>query len=256
MLNTSVCLRNAQNALRQGAKVALAYYDRPDRIEYTPDGDWPSNVHHEIYSVVANGLTTANPEHSFYHTGEKPTVDNEQPYIWVIDPLDGFDNFATGIGLFTLTAVLFIHGKPTISLIYAPIMDELFTAVLGSGSQLNGRKIRTQQGLEQSLLTASFHNIQDVYPRLTNILPPAILKTPGRNLGCLSLSLAYHASGRFLYLLASDFSKPAITAAHLLAIEAGSVGKYFTLKDSKATCCLFSAPGLLPKSFYQSIKND
>ena len=255
MLNTSVCIRNAQNALRQGAKIALAYFDRPDRIELSPDQNWLSNTHREVYTAIAASLTTAYPEHAFYPVNESPKADSTQSHIWVIDPLDGFDNFTTGIGLFALTAVLYIHGKPTISIIYAPIMDEIFTAVLGSGAQVNGKRIRTQKGMQNSMLSACLYNTEKIHADLSTVIPPAILQTPCRNLGCLSLSLAYHASGRFLFLLASDFNKPSVTAAHLLAIEAGSVGKYFTLKESDTLCCLFSAPGLLPKSFYQSIKN-
>ena len=45
MLNSLACLRNLQTALRLGAKRALAYHDRPDRIQFPGKDGWISSAH-------------------------------------------------------------------------------------------------------------------------------------------------------------------------------------------------------------------
>src|SRR2546423_486728 len=61
---------------------------------------------------------------------------------WIVDPLDGTVNFAHGIPVFAVSIGLVVDGKPTVGVVHAPVMNELFVGEVGVGATLNGAPIR------------------------------------------------------------------------------------------------------------------
>ena len=59
---------------------------------------------------------------------------------WIVDPLDGTTNFLHGIPMFAVAIALERGEEIVASVIYNPIMDELYTAEKGGGAWLNDRK--------------------------------------------------------------------------------------------------------------------
>lgn len=73
----------------------------------------------------ASSLTLIRPEH-----------------YWLIDPIDGTASFAHGYDGYVTQVALMKHGIPYISVIYAPELDLLFSAIRGKGAFLNNNKIK------------------------------------------------------------------------------------------------------------------
>lgn len=61
--------------------------------------------------------------------------------VWVVDPIDGTREFATGVPEFAISAALVDHGEPVAACVYNPATDELFHALKNGGAWLNGRRI-------------------------------------------------------------------------------------------------------------------
>ncbi len=62
-------------------------------------------------------------------------------YTWIIDPLDGTQNFVLGLPEFGV-AIALAKGKDVImSVLYFPMFDELYFAEKGKGAFLNEKKI-------------------------------------------------------------------------------------------------------------------
>ena len=59
-----------------------------------------------------------------------------------MDPLDGTTNFAHGVPLFNVTLGLEKAGEMVAGVIFDPVQNEMFSTERGSGSFLNGRRIR------------------------------------------------------------------------------------------------------------------
>ena len=72
---------------------------------------------------------------------EQQRLLNESSLLWCLDPLDGTSNFASGIPLFATSLALFQDGKVVLAITYDPVRDELFTASLGGGAYLNGKRL-------------------------------------------------------------------------------------------------------------------
>lgn len=99
-------------------------------------------------------------------------------YLWVVDPLDGTNNFSQGLPVFTVSIGLQYKGDTILGVVYAPYFDELYTAVRGKGAFLNGKQIRVsvKDDLNQSVLGTGFPYDKDVNPannidNAANILP-------------------------------------------------------------------------------------
>ncbi len=54
-------------------------------------------------------------------------------YCWVVDPIDGTNNFANGIDYFSISIGLIKKGKSVMGLVYRPALREMFSAIKGEG---------------------------------------------------------------------------------------------------------------------------
>ena len=61
--------------------------------------------------------------------------------VFVIDPIDGTRAFIAGKDIWCVSAAVVHRGRPVAGVLYAPALDEVFTAVSGSAALKNGRPI-------------------------------------------------------------------------------------------------------------------
>jgi len=148
----------------------------------------------------------------------------EREYKWIIDPLDGTNNYFFGIPIYCVNIALVRRGEPVLGLTYDPVRKELFQAVRGKGAYLNGRKIRVS-GV-QTLERASAGVDLGYNPERSRELLEIQARLWGqvhlvRLLGSSALGMAYAACGR-LGLYFHKYVYPWDIAAGLLLVrEAG-----------------------------------
>jgi len=61
--------------------------------------------------------------------------------LWILDPLDGTSNFASGLPLFATSLALIVDGEVQLGIIYDVIRDEMFTAIKGQGAYFNDQEL-------------------------------------------------------------------------------------------------------------------
>ena len=89
------------------------------------------------------------------------TIDSEERLesdaLWIVDPLDGTKEFVSHIGEFAVSIALVESGRPTVAAMFNPVADELFSAVNGGGTFLNGKRVFCTdcQRLDAASLTVS-----------------------------------------------------------------------------------------------------
>ncbi|MGH2717992.1 MAG: inositol monophosphatase family protein [Actinomycetota bacterium] len=62
-------------------------------------------------------------------------------FRWVIDPIDGTNNFAWGIPIFATLIALQLDGAPDVGVVSAPALRERYDAARGEGARCNGQPI-------------------------------------------------------------------------------------------------------------------
>ncbi len=78
---------------------------------------------------------------------------------WVVDPLDGTTNFLFGIPQFAVSVAAETEGRPVVGVVADPSRAEMWAAMAGHGSFLNGRRCRVPDGrstLDRALCATGF----------------------------------------------------------------------------------------------------
>lgn len=77
--------------------------------------------------------------------GEEFGVEQENaPYVWVLDPIDGTRAFASGKPLFGTLIALLHEGVPVLGVIDQPISKERWIGAVGHTTTLNGKACKTR----------------------------------------------------------------------------------------------------------------
>lgn len=83
--------------------------------------------------VVGEEGVAAEPERLDLIGGDGP--------IWVVDPVDGTQNFADGKAIFATMVALLIDRRAVASWIYEPVADRMARAELGSGAFIDNDRL-------------------------------------------------------------------------------------------------------------------
>jgi myo-inositol-1(or 4)-monophosphatase len=83
--------------------------------------------------------------------------------IWVIDPIDGTNNFVAGLGNFAVCIGLLHNGAPSLGVVLDVCRNECYAAARGHGAWLNGRQIKALDTplSERSLLMMTSNCLND-----------------------------------------------------------------------------------------------
>jgi myo-inositol-1(or 4)-monophosphatase len=166
---------------------------------------------------------------------ENHNIEKNSPYLWLIDPLDGTTNYASGIPFFCVSVALEEEGEIKFGIIYNPMLEELFTAKKGEGAYLNNKRIYVSKTkiLKDSVLATGFpydiaESVDNNFDHFCNF---SLSSRAIRRLGSAGLDLAYTACGRFDGFWELKLSPWDMAAGYILVKEAG--GKITDLKGKK-----------------------
>jgi len=147
------------------------------------------------------------------------------PVTWLVDPLDGTNNFAHAFPVFAVT-IAAAHGDLVLAgVTYDPLRDELFAARLGGGATLNGRRlaVSTRDRLSAALVATGFPYDKGTNPdnNLAQFCAVTPLVRGVRRCGSAALDLAYVAAGRLDAYWERGTAAWDVAAGLLLVQEAG-----------------------------------
>ena len=70
----------------------------------------------------------------------------EGDYCWVVDALDGTNNFAAGVPTFGVAVTLLEAGDPAVTAVAVPVLADTYIARRGGGVTYNGRRVTASDG--------------------------------------------------------------------------------------------------------------
>jgi len=156
-----------------------------------------------VEKKVIGLLRSEYPDHNIL-SEESPAVTNDSRYTWVVDPLDGTNNYVYGIPVFSVAIALMSQEEVLLGLTYDPVRKELFVARKGGGAALNGRPISVSRrdSMERAFIGCDLGYDREAGARMLDTIRVIWPRMAGlRIMGSAVLGLAYVACGRFdLYL--------------------------------------------------------
>lgn len=103
-----------------------------------------SILDHEADKIIIDLISSRHPKHNLL-TEETGAIDNDSPYTWVIDPLDGSSNYVNHNPFYCVSICLAYENKPITGVVFAPFIEEIAVARRGHGCTLNGRSVRVSE---------------------------------------------------------------------------------------------------------------
>ena len=177
-------------------------------------------------ALILGRLRDAFPEHRILaEEGGGDAWQAPGPPIWLVDPLDGTNNFAHGFPHMGISLALVADGVPIAGVIYDPLRDEIFAAAARGGATLNGQPIRVSgvPRLADAFLATGFpYDRRTAADNNTARLDHFLRRSQGvRRTGAATLDLAYVACGRFGGFWEIRLNPWDVAAGVLLVREAG-----------------------------------
>jgi myo-inositol-1(or 4)-monophosphatase len=161
-------------------------------------------------------------------------VIQESKYIWVLDPLDGTNNFVNGIPIYAISMALMHEGKSIAGLVYNPFSGECFFAGKKQGAYLIDfrinpmKKYELQNEINSKSMNECIFSPAPTYEKknkfenqLSTFKKNIIGARAVRRLGSAALELCYVASGNFDGYWEKNLKPWDVAAAVLICEEAG-----------------------------------
>ena len=237
-------LNFAKRLAVEAGKIILENMNQQIETESKTSGkDLVTEVDRMVEQFIQQELTTTFPDHQML--GEEEAFASEEmykqilddfhsiPFIWVVDPIDGTNNFIQNIPGFVVSIALVSYGKPIVGVIYDPIRNELFYATENGGAYLNEKKINVAHvdHLNGSVIGTSFSSVTKIRSLTVKNIEMLLPKCRTiRVLGAAALNLAYVAKGRITSFYHFELNPWDVAAGILIISEAG--GKVTTMKGT------------------------
>ena len=138
-------LQVAERAARVGGEVVARYFRDGVVMRNKESFNLVSDADVEAEKAIVAAIRQAFPTHSFL--GEEThhdSADNE--HVWVIDPLDGTNNFAHRLPQFAVSVAYWRAGQPECGVIFDPLHNDLYVASAGWRALFrNGERVHVSQ---------------------------------------------------------------------------------------------------------------
>src|SRR5256885_2580534 len=106
-------------------------------------------------------------------TGDGITFECPDPNgrVWVIDPVDGTNNFVAGLRAFCVCIGLLEAGRPLMGVVFDVCQDQVYAAARGEGAWLDNRKLAAVAGpMDETSLLMITSNLLDKNKRVPGYL--------------------------------------------------------------------------------------
>ena len=119
-------------------------------VQMKTPGDLVTVADQEAERALTTGLTALLPgslvvgEEAVAADPEVLRRVDEQGAVWIVDPVDGTNNFAAGKTPFAIMVALLREGEPAASWILDVVDDRMTVAEAGSGAYIDGVRVKTR----------------------------------------------------------------------------------------------------------------
>jgi len=223
--------KTALNAARLAGQMLKKEYEKFDRQQVMLKSQHEILTKADLMSqeIIIKEIKKDFPAHGIV-SEEKAEEKIYGEYCWYLDPIDGTTNFSMHNPLWSISIALAKNDELIFSLIYAPMLEELFSAQAGQGAELNGKPIHVSNISQGKVLNTFCHGRRnaDIRRALAYFRKQKLNELDCRQMGSAALELAYVAAGRVESFVAPGTHDWDVAAGALLVREAGGKVTDFT----------------------------
>ncbi|MBK4765178.1 MAG: inositol-1-monophosphatase [Pantoea sp. Brub] len=221
-------LNIAVRAVRKAGNLIAKKYEILTTIRNDYSNNLLNTIEYEAENLIVSVIRNAYPKHTIFTEKKSNFIGENKDIIWIIKPLDSIENFIKCLPYCSVSIAIRVKERTEIAVIYDPILNELFSAVRGQGTQLNGYRLRSNHAtvLKNSIMNVgSFCPSQEYNQLYINTITKLFNNKyiDFRRTGSTGIDMAYLAAGRIdsYFAIGLQFNK--FAAGELLIRESGSL---------------------------------
>jgi len=204
----NIMIKTAEKA----SKVLIRDFGELENLQVSKKGpkDFVTNSDKKVEKIILQELEKSKKNFSFLSEESGKIENQDKENIWIIDPIDGTNNFLHGIPHFSISIGLKSKDEIIAGVIFDPVKNELFYAEKNNGAYFNNQRIRVSKknNLDECLFASNNVGINNKNLSI-------------RNLGSAALDMAYVGAGRFDGYFQNDLHIWDIAAGVIIVKEAG-----------------------------------
>ncbi|WP_095090565.1 inositol monophosphatase family protein [Mesorhizobium sophorae] len=207
------------SAAREAGLIALKFFRTRDiNPSSKPDQSPVTAADLAIDAYLIERLTSFCPDIGWLSEERPDSADRlSKRRVWIVDPIDGTRGFLAESDEWVISLALVEDGRPVAAVLFRPATDDLYDAVLGGGSCLNGQRLSVSDGPLESIRI--FTGPKKILQQSASEMPRAIWL---RSSASLALRIALLASGTIDTALVKAGARDwDLAAADLILSEAG-----------------------------------
>jgi myo-inositol-1(or 4)-monophosphatase len=132
-------------AAQAGGQVLKNYFGQNlDIEEKSMPADIRTKADTESEEAILKILKNNFPDYNI-NSEETDYIENNSEYTFIVDPLDGSNNFVMGVPNFSVIIALQKNNETIFGVIYHPILEQTYYAAKNGGAFLNGKSISVNQ---------------------------------------------------------------------------------------------------------------
>ncbi|MBN2531754.1 MAG: inositol monophosphatase [Spirochaetales bacterium] len=248
-------------AARKAAEILLGYFQKEKNVSFkSAHYDMVTKADIESEKIIVSTIKEKFPCHNIL-AEENNYEQTDSPYTWIIDPLDGTNNFVHGIPVFSISIALAKNGSIIMGVVYDPTREELFCAQHGDGAMLNNKLVRVTEAedLSSSILATGFYynrgkEMEETLDNIKRFFLSGIIGI--RRMGSAALDLCNVACGRLdgfweYYLSPWDFA----AGVYIVEQAGGKVTDQYNEKVKIAPSYIVSSNGKIHTKMLDIVGN-
>ena len=201
-------------ACEKASKILIRDFGELENLQVLRKGpkDFVTNSDRMVEKILIEELIKYKKKYSIL-TEETVYIENDDTEnIWIIDPIDGTNNFLHGVPHFCISIAFQSKDEILTGLVFDPIKNEIFYAEKNHGAFFNNHRIRVskKKDLDECLFATNYRGLIKT-------------KLNSRITGSAALDLAYVGAGRFDGYFQDNLNIWDIAAGILIIKEAGGV---------------------------------
>jgi histidinol-phosphatase len=146
MHDYSAELQFAIDVAKIGGGVASEHYRKDPERSRKSDGSWVTEADVAAEATIREHIASAWPDHNILGEEEGLTSASggdpvQGAATWVVDPIDGTNNFLSEIPVWATLVALRVDDRSVVGVVNAPALNETYDGAIGAGARFNGHGI-------------------------------------------------------------------------------------------------------------------
>ena len=224
----------AESAARTGAEIVMQHFTKGFTVQTKANVEQSYNLvtqaDLDCEKAIVAKILQQFPHHSVLGEESHENAQLDDPaareHLWIVDPIDGTNNFAHRIPQFGVSVAYYYRDQPTVGVVINPATNQCYAAAIGQGATMNGDSIQVSPvaAVQQAVISTGFYYDRGPMMQATLDSMAELFRRDVhglRRFGAASLDLCMVAAGQCDAYFEYNLGPWDFAAGRLILTEAG-----------------------------------